>query len=307
VILPKAMASHQASGGGLGGEVGSECEDRDGQARCFVVFGHSSRWSKATDQQLLDSVRQARGVHAGWRLRVYVDESVSGSVRAKLEALGAQLIDAGSMLPDSGQFTWAFWPFLAADDKDVWRFLVREAGFDVIERESPAVREWILSGRLLHVARDSSLHDRPFNPRAWGCVAPCSAGIVETLGGMTKAVLSFLEKHGAAIRTDFWFGDRVVWPSFASTDKALAHDSFSCASYACSLPFPTQRNGTGNVAQLSKSWSAISSDDVVDEAEESRQLNAIHFLEKEIAAEKPEWTCQRAPFACRRYFSWVQG
>lgn len=114
---------------------------------------------------------------------------------------------------------------VAADDASVSRFLVREAGFDVIERERAAVREWAMSHRQLHVARDSSFHDRPFNPRAWGCMKPCNSGQIREVGGMKRAVESFLALHGAAVRTDFWFGDSLVWPSFADTHQALAHDS----------------------------------------------------------------------------------
>jgi hypothetical protein len=120
---------------------------------------------------------------------------------------------------------WMLHLAVAAEDSSVSRFIVREAGYDVVERERGAVGEWITSQRQLHVARDSSLHDRPFNIRAWGCTFPCRSGLVDSQGGMRNSVISFLSLHGAAVRTDAWFGDTVIWPSFISGHEALAHDS----------------------------------------------------------------------------------
>jgi len=263
---------------------------------CFVVFAHGNG-SKASETQLLDAVHQAFDVHKGWAVRVYVDASMSRGSRKKLLELGVDLVDADELLPDAGSATWAFWPFLAAEDPSVSRFLVREAGFDIIEREAPAVSEWITSGRALHVARDSVLHSRPFSPRQWGCTHPCSAGIIESLGGMKQAVLHFLELHGAAVRTDAWFGDTVVWVSLAGNHDALAHDSLFCLRWPHSVSFPTPRSGALAVGQLSKKWHGS-----VDSLTSSTVEDVI-----QDATQQAEWTCQHAPLACRRDPTWTRG
>ena len=59
-------------------------EEGEGKQRSFVVFAHSTAFSKATDDQLLQALVQAALVHPGWQLRVYVDDSVQASLRAKV-------------------------------------------------------------------------------------------------------------------------------------------------------------------------------------------------------------------------------
>ena len=59
---------------------------------------------------------------------------------------------------------------MAAEDPTVSRFLVREAGFDIVGRERAAVNEWVWSERIMHVMRDSTLHDRYVCVSGFVCV-----------------------------------------------------------------------------------------------------------------------------------------
>jgi hypothetical protein len=85
---------------------------------------------------------------------------------------------------------------------------------------------------------------------------------------------------------------------------------FSCEKYAGSLPFPTQRVGTDFVGQRSTSWVQVVSQTEGESKGpdgDSQEWDPKRYFEDILNEEKAEWTCQRAPLACRKELLWAQG
>ena len=63
------------------------------------------------------------------------------------------------------------WRFLPNDDKEVERFIVRDADSRITERERVSVEEWINSGKVLHIMRDHPHHHYHILGGMWGMVS----------------------------------------------------------------------------------------------------------------------------------------
>jgi hypothetical protein len=242
-------------GAGEGGRVGV--------ARA-IVFAHSA-FSGASDAQVVEAVKEALDVYGeAWLVVVLIDATVSLGSRALIQATGAHVIDADRWIPaTAGNMRWVFFPFLFAEHGAnseiggkrcrIEHFVVRAAGYSVLARDRAAVDEWIRSGKMLHVVRDSRGHaSRGALPHLWGCRAPCQVPLDDTgrVMGLDKLVNLFISAHKAHVRTDEWFMATTMYPLFASRDLVIAHDSVSCQLWEGSLPFPTRRNGTEFVGQV---------------------------------------------------------
>jgi hypothetical protein len=229
-----------------------------------IVFAHSA-FSGASDAQVREAVKEAQDVYGeAWLVVVLIDATVSLESRALIQAMGAHVMDADTWIPaTAGNMRWVFFPFLFAEHganseiggkrRGIEHFVVRAAGYSVLARDRAAVEEWIRSGRMLHVVRDSRGHaSRGALPHLWGCRAPCQVPLDDTgrVMGLDKLVNLFISAHKAHVRTDEWFMATTMYPLFASRDLVIAHDSVSCQLWEGSLPFPTRRNGTEFVGQV---------------------------------------------------------
>ena len=271
--------------------------------------------SHATQELVLLTVQQARASYgAGWEVWVYVDGSVGPDHRAAVTALGAHVIDADASLSVAryGRFAFAFWPLLAAADAAVSHVVVREPGFRIIAREVHAVEEWVASGKGMHMMRDSRGQVQPFLAQLWGCKAPCLLG-----GGapLLDEIEHFLDRHGAHVRTDTFWGNNVVLPYFQASRDLVAHDSGTPRPRRQAHARWTPCHVTRRVAE--ERFGAVTCDQHVGASSFPTARNATDFVGEPLTSwgdqELPEslrpreWECALAPLRCRRKMEWVRG
>ena len=170
--------------------------------------------------------------------RFYVGDSVPVSTRAKLRALGAQLI---SMTGEPENHFSMLWRFYAAEDADI--MISRDADSVILWREWHAVQEWLKSNRLLHTMRDNRHHAIPMLGGLWG--------VRGKIKNIRQLIADFPKQDRKGIDQDFL--REKVWPIYR--DRSMAHVGHGrCLLYgsrdrskikdpnqAVELDFPTDR------------------------------------------------------------------
>jgi tetratricopeptide (TPR) repeat protein len=152
-----------------------------------------------------------------WRCRFYVDESVPAEVLRRLCAKGAELIGVDEATKASVHPL--MWRFLAADDPEVSRFLLRDADSLIEPREAAAVHAWLESDRWFHLMRDWPGHCELLLAGMWG-------GCTGIIPSMRAEMVDFLQHEGAVgdhPNIDQYFLRQRVWPTVRQS--VLAHDS----------------------------------------------------------------------------------
>jgi hypothetical protein len=188
----------------------------------YTLFGASPRYCEPA----VLNTRLARELFPHWRCRVYLDDSVPVTVRRRLEAGGAQVVDM-SGARHAGVHP-LMWRFLVADDPVVERFLVRDADALLSEREQAAVEEWVASPYWFHHMRDYFTHTELLLAGLWG---GCRGGLPD---------LEPLMRRWLARQTDVTrFADQIflretVWPTLRQS--VLQHDDLF--GFHGASPFP---------------------------------------------------------------------
>jgi hypothetical protein len=189
----------------------------------FSLFGANPRYA----QPLLVSADLRPHFYPLWTIRIYVDESVPGDIVKKFEAKGCQIVRVTDV-----EWPGTFWRFLAADDPQIDRFLIRDADSILNIRERVAVDAWIASRRHFHVMRDFCSHSELILAGLWGGVRgalPPIGKLIEvwlserktTVYNQTTSDQLFLrEKIWQLVRQSvlvhdsiFGFGDKVDFPA----------------------------------------------------------------------------------------------
>ena len=170
-------------------------------------------------------------VYPGWRVRVYLDNTVPAAVRAELKSLNVELQTMGGDGMGGG-IGGMFWRFLVAADAGVDRFIVRDCDSRLNPRERLAVEEWIQSGKRVHTLRDHPNHDRPLNGGMWG-------GVKLAVADMATLVRKWSNRE--AYMGDLDFLNQQVWPRADVKGSQLGHDAYTCTKHPNSRPFPSRR------------------------------------------------------------------
>ena len=177
----------------------------------FSLFGAQPRYCLAA----IENAIGARFLYPGWTCRFYLDASVPRATVERLEAEGAQVVRADDL---PAQPFGTFWRFLVADDREIDRYVVRDADSVINTRERVAVDEWIASGRHFHVMRDEARQSELVLAGMWG-------GVRGALAPMRAAMAAFAsDPRMLRGRTaDQEFLREVVWPTIRQS--VLVHDS----------------------------------------------------------------------------------
>lgn len=141
-------------------------------------------------------------IYPGWTMRVYATDDVNEAVLIRVEAEGGEVIRMG---PKRGRIEPMFWRFLPADSDDVDAFVSRDLDSRINVREAAAVREWLDSGKKLHLMHDHPFHTATIMGGMWGLRG--GTGI-----GMSDRIQAW--KDYDSHRVDQVFLARVVWPRF---------------------------------------------------------------------------------------------
>lgn len=184
------------------------------KAISFSLFGNKPIYTTG----MIENVRIARELYPDWQVVVYWS-SVPKQTIKRLEQEGAVC------RPGKGK-NGMFWRFAIAWDKQVERFLIRDADSRLNPREKRAVDEWIESGLKFHVIRDHPHHTYPVMGGTWGAV-PFSE--------LVKALQSY-QPPSDFYTEDQIFLARTIWPLVR--EQTLQHDLCTRNLWPDARPFP---------------------------------------------------------------------
>jgi hypothetical protein len=174
----------------------------------FGLYGSNPKYTTG----MIKNAQLAKVIFPGWVVRVYLDDTVPQAVKDTLTSEGCEL----KLIADEekrtsnlgGSIAGMFWRFMAIDEPDVDRYIVRDADSRLNYRERFAVEEWVQrryctpyvlhycthctaltmyrsssgeSTSMVHTVRDHPSHDRPLNGGMWGAVH----GFLDPSGGGT--------------------------------------------------------------------------------------------------------------------------
>ncbi|XP_076031907.1 uncharacterized protein LOC143019810 [Oratosquilla oratoria] len=210
----------------------------------FSLFGDpmSAYW-----EGLLKLAPDVEDKYPGWLLRVYLDGTTGHNIfqlawTCKL-LCGHQNADICPVerlhgMGNVRNVAAAVWRFAVIQDPTVSRYIVRDSDSKIIQREVDAVREWIRSGKCYHVMRDHPGHGVPMLGGMWGGCLDLNSK--EVAKAREKIFMITSNKRGLdqfALRT-------YLYPAIQG--QVLEHDAFYCKRFKNSVPFPSQRDPSGD-------------------------------------------------------------
>jgi len=189
----------------------------------FSLFKHATDKWKVFSWGLLHNIVAARTVYPGWKVRVYVDQTVPTDMVKLLQELPEVEVEHRERKQPWDGISWRF---EVADDPDVEFFATRDADSRVCWREAMAMREFMESDFSVH-----AMHDHPITH---GYGHPINAGMfggrgqltVKKMGKTMKQLWEQYHSQNYADRvTDQNFLRDIIWPQFSQ--DALVHVDYS--------------------------------------------------------------------------------
>jgi hypothetical protein len=109
------------------------------------------------------------------------------------------------------------WRFLAHDEPNTSRFIIRDADSRISQREVDAVNEWINSQKTLHIMRDHPHHGHMIMGGMWGMVCQPDFNMEQAC---TQYMSNKDPNHWSM--TDMDFLRDVIYPKYSSSSKIHA-------------------------------------------------------------------------------------
>jgi hypothetical protein len=174
----------------------------------FSLFGAQPKYCET----MIKNVLVAKELYPEWTCRVYLDNTVPEQCWLRLISHGAQLVD----MSKEKDLVPTMWRFLVIDDKNIERYIIRDADALLSERESAAVHDWIESGKCFHHMRDYFSHTDLLLAGMWG-------GITGIFPSIYALMQSFVQTYTGNIRfTDQFFLKNILWSTIRKS--LLNHD-----------------------------------------------------------------------------------
>ncbi len=136
----------------------------------FTLYGNDPKYILGMYKNL--ELREA--FYPDWEVIIYHDNSLTPEVIDRLSQYGATLRNV-----DGCGIYAAGWRFMANNEDNVERFIVRDSDSRLSQREADAVQDWEKSGKILHIMRDHPHHGYPVLGGMWGMMANPSMDIKE--------------------------------------------------------------------------------------------------------------------------------
>ena len=124
----------------------------------FTLYGQDPKYIVGMYENLV----LQKQFYPEWETIIYHDDSLDNAVLNNLKP-DATLINVS----ECGILA-SMWRFLAHDEENVERFIVRDSDSRLSQREADAVQEWIKSDKTLHIMRDHPHHGYAVNGGMWG-------------------------------------------------------------------------------------------------------------------------------------------
>ncbi len=130
----------------------------------FSLWGDNPKYTTGA----VENIKLQKKYYPGWVCRFYIHDSVPSHIYDRLKNDGAELVektgDLGSKMDQPGMF----WRFEVLKDKDVERFIIRDADSRLSQREINCVNDWIESKKSFHIIRDHQQHGTKIMGGMWG-------------------------------------------------------------------------------------------------------------------------------------------
>jgi len=147
-----------------------------------------------------------------------------------------------------------FWRFASYDTEQQYDYFVfRDTDSRISEREVLAVKEWIKSGKTLHIMRDHPHHNHTILGGMWGLKRVKGLNMSNLIRKWLKENYDkYPEYHNRPDKPKGWMLDMfflkdVIYPMFKN--DCLQHDEFF-TSYGDTIPFPIKRNNLEFVGEI---------------------------------------------------------
>jgi len=166
-------------------------------------------------------------IYPDWKMMVFYDDSVPISTINELEKLNVKTVK----IFDNSIYGM-FWRFYVLDFPDYEYAIFRDADSRISLRESLAVKEWIESGKSLHVMRDHPYHKIPAGNN--------QLGILGGMWGIKKTNIPFVQMLDDFEKTkEHTYGNDQTF--LKSIYKIFEHDKFTHDEFFEKKPFPIKR------------------------------------------------------------------
>jgi tetratricopeptide (TPR) repeat protein len=246
-------------------------QTRERNVIAFSLFGGDSKYCEPA----VLNVQEQPQVYPNWVCRFYVDGSVPEHVIARLRAGGGQIVPVTSA---QAQWPGPMWRFLALDDPQAHRILLRDADSVISQREAAAVEQWVASGKRFHMMRDDGSHTELILAGLWGVVAGCLPPVEKLMERFMSAPLE--SGHFA----DQYFLQQYVWPYARAS--LMQHDSVF--GFMDAEPFPQGEKRDGFTVGNSEGSAFLTTKiNLPDGAEVVWNLRLIDKLDNGQVREQP--------------------
>lgn len=172
----------------------------------FSLFGNDDKYLVGM-QRNIDLARQ---YYPGWTVIVYYKNVPEEFLKSIENEVTLRLVANNNLCG-------TMFRFLAHDEPDTERFIVRDADSRIGQREVDAVNEWVDSGKILHIMRDHPQHTCLIMGGMWGMI--CQPDFI-----IEKACDKYMEKRNPNqwFMTDQFFLRDVLYPKYMNNSKIHA-------------------------------------------------------------------------------------
>lgn len=219
----------------------SLCDDHDPGGKRILSFSLYGTKAETYGRFIKDIAEEASRleIHRNFTIRIYVDHHFSKGSRSHYKDNYSRVVFCNvNNIPGYGDLSnqiETIWRFIPLADVTVDIFCPRDLDSPLLERESDAMKEWILDNKIIHVMRDRKVHSSQIMGGMW-CFRNSKnrdLGIKLFNTILNQATYEFDTK------SDQYILNKYIWPEVEF--DSLQHDSYLCDLFPNSKPFPTKR------------------------------------------------------------------
>lgn len=211
----------------------------------YSVFGDNAFQKYADDIRHVIKESTKIKTYKDWSLRLYHENIFPLKFMQQMKKINTNIDFCNinhlhHLYPNISMVNARVWRFLPMGDDTVDISCIRDVDSPLLSREGSAVKEWLQSGKILHVMRDNPMHLSNIMGGMW-----CFRNSKNRILGkkLMEAMLNRAERRSsmkeARKHNDQTLLNQIVWPELL--EDVMQHDSFLCDMFDGSIPFPTQR------------------------------------------------------------------
>lgn len=210
----------------------------------YTIFGNNSetKWGGF----IVDIANEIRNssLYFDWLIRIY-HENLSRSFRENINSQYKHVsfcdVNSISKFEDLIEKNGMVWRYLPLVDWTVDITCFRDLDSPILRREEDAVKEWLNTGRIIHVMRDRNVHTSRIMGGLWCFKSSKNRLLAKEIWNFIFRKSEFRTKEKEAPKgNDQNVLNSYIWPLVE--DDVLQHDSYNCKIYQGSVPFPTKRD-----------------------------------------------------------------